>query len=171
VRRLVLSALTLVAAVATLPSPAWAATPVELVIPSIGVDAPIEPLGADASGAMMAPSDPDSVGWFAPGPGIDEPGNVLLDGHVDWAKQLRVFAQLHTLHPGDKIVVNADDGSSVTYTVAWSRLVPLDGWSADVIEQPPDAEWLTLITCGGVFDPAHHVYLSRRVVRAERTDG
>src|SRR5829696_7867169 len=57
--------------------------PVELLIDSVGVDAPIE-LGAVTDGAMQDPSGPWVVSWYNQLGKIGEGGNVVMAGHVDY---------------------------------------------------------------------------------------
>src|SRR5258708_677174 len=52
-----------------------------VVIPRIGVDAAIEPVGRDSLVAMSSPSSLDTVGWFNLRPKPGEAGDAVLDGH------------------------------------------------------------------------------------------
>jgi LPXTG-site transpeptidase (sortase) family protein len=144
------------------------AAPIFLRIPKIGTAARVVPLGMDADGALDAPSDPDTVGWFAPGAGVGAPGNAILDGHVDWGGRLRVFGLLRTLRPGDEVLVTDQNGQALRYSVTWIRLVDAETAPIDEIYAQGENEELTLITCGGAFDPALHMYVSRWIVRAQR---
>jgi sortase (surface protein transpeptidase) len=141
-------------------------TPVSIDIPRLGTHAPIVPLGLEDDGAMAAPSDPDTVGWWQDGPGLGGIGNMLLDGHVDWGGQLRVFGLLKQLSQGDLITVTDGDGASRSYSVVWTRLVDADTAPLDEIFPTTPDEQLTLITCGGAFDQSAHMYVSRWIVRA-----
>lgn len=143
--------------------------PVYIDIPSIGTHAAIVPLGDEDDGTMQAPTDPDTVGWYEPGVGIGAPGNALLDGHVDWGGRLRVFGQLRRLQPGDTLQLTDADGNVLTYSVTWTRMYDADTAPLDQIFEQTDDEEVTLITCGGAFDPAIHMYVSRWVVRAVRS--
>ena len=144
--------------------------PTAIRIPRIGTAARVVPLGMDDAGMLDAPTDPDTVGWFMLGPGVGAPGNAILDGHVDWGGRLRVFGLLKTLRPGDEVLVTDAQGDTFRYSVAWTQLVDADDAPVDEIyAQGPDPE-LTLITCGGAFDPAIHMYISRWVVRAVSAD-
>jgi sortase (surface protein transpeptidase) len=140
--------------------------PVHIDIPNVGIHAAVVPVGDDLTGAMGVPTDPDTVGWYAPGVGTGTPGNALLDGHVDWGGRLRAFGWLKLVQPGDTIQISNADGQVFWYSVQWIQLfdaanAPVD----DIFAETPDSE-LTLITCGGEFDHAIHMYLSRWVVRA-----
>jgi LPXTG-site transpeptidase (sortase) family protein len=142
--------------------------PVHIDIPSIGTHADVVPLGEDDDGAMAAPMDPDVVGWYELGVGIGTPGNALLDGHVDWGGRLRAFGQLRQLAPGDEFQLTDADGNVFDYSVTWTKLYVADTAPLDEIYEQTDDEEVTLITCGGAFDPAVHMYVSRWVVRAVR---
>ena len=142
--------------------------PVILKIPAIGVEADVFPVGEAADGAMDVPPTPDTVAWWAPGFGMGVPGNVVLAAHVDWGGQLRVFGQLDQLGPGDQVVVVDDQLRELFYQVAWSRWVAAEGAPIDEIFGSSDHPELTLITCGGRYDPATREYLDRLIVRASQ---
>ena len=141
--------------------------PVEVVIPRLGGSAPIVPVGLTEDEAMEAPSDPDTVGWYSLGPGVGTQGNAVLAGHADWGGHVRLFGGLRELSEGDLVRVLDATGGWQTYAVEWSAWVDADIDPAAVFHQG-EREELTLITCGGVFDPATRQYLSRLVVRAVR---
>jgi sortase (surface protein transpeptidase) len=146
------------------------AAPAHIDIPKIGTHASVVPLGRDANGFMQAPDDPDTVGWFQPGVQLGVPGNVLLDGHVDWGGRLRVFGLLGQLAPGDAFEITSADGDVLSYEVEWTRLYDAATAPLDEIFEQRGAQEVTLITCGGTFDPSIHMYLSRWVVRGIRSD-
>lgn len=145
-----------------------AVAPIEVFIPSLGVDADVVPVGEDPDGAMSAPPDPDTVAWWSLGYGTgDEPGNVVLAGHVNWAGRLRPFGLIEQLDPGDEIVVHDEVGREFHYQVAWTKLVEAEGAPVEEIFAPTsDRAELTLITCGGTYVAATREYLDRLIVRA-----
>jgi sortase (surface protein transpeptidase) len=149
-----------------IPSAPIGPVPTFIDIPRLGTHAPIVPLGLDDDGALAAPIDPDTVGWWQDGPGVGGFGNMLLDGHVDWGGRLRVFGLLNQLDTGDLISVTDSDGLIRSYSVVWTRLYDADTAPLDEIYPTTPDEQLTLITCGGAFDPSAHMYLSRWVIRA-----
>jgi LPXTG-site transpeptidase (sortase) family protein len=150
--------------------PLWGSLPSAVAIPSLGTRAPIVPVGLEDDGTMASPTDPDTVGWYDLGPGVGAPGNAVLAGHVDWGGRLRAFGLLRLLEPGDTIQITDAAGNVLTYSVSWTRLVQPDSAPLDAIyEQTTDTEEVTLITCGGTFDPSIHMYLSRVIVRAVRS--
>jgi sortase (surface protein transpeptidase) len=146
------------------------AAPAVIDIPRIGTHAQIVPLGQEDDGTMQSPTDPDTVGWYNLGTGIGAPGNALLDGHVDWGGRLRVFGLLRQLAPGDAIQITDADGNVLNYSVTWSRLYDATSAPLDEIFQQTADEQITLITCGGAFDPSVHMYVSRWIVRATRSE-
>ncbi|MBI4498957.1 MAG: sortase [Chloroflexi bacterium] len=154
--------------VAAPPSP----SEYRLLIHAIGVDAPIVAVGLDADGAMAAPDGPDVVGWFAAGPRPGSVGNVLMDGHVDWADRSAgtarraVFWRLRELTPGEELAVVAGE-SRFIYRVRASLRFAWDDPEAVQVLAPSHEALLTLITCGGTFDPASRDYSHRRVIVAE----
>lgn len=141
-----------------------AVTPVRLVIPSIGVDAPVEQVGKKADGTMGTPQNFTDVAWYALGPKPGEPGDAVIDGHVNNARTTAgVFEHLGELKPGDAVMVAGQDGRTLTYTVK------------SVQEYAPDASIFTasgpsqlvLITCDGDWVPAEHQFNERLAVVAQ----
>ncbi len=152
-------------------SPLSPGTPLRLVQPRLGIDAPIVPLGQTDDGAMAAPSDPDTIGWWSLGADASQEGNVVLAGHVNWAGRLRVFGRLDQAVPGDVFYLTDASGTEWGYVVIWKRLY--DAQSAPLEEIfLPDApgHQLTLITCGGRYILAAREYLDRIIVRAQRIE-
>lgn len=144
--------------------------PAVITIPAIGLEAPVVPLELEPDGSMAAPRDPDTVGWFDLGPGLGQPGNVLLDGHVDWGGRPRAFGRLQLIAAGDRVQLADADGSLVAYHVVWRAWYDAATTDVDDIFGQTSDQELTMITCGGVFDHAQHQYLSRLVVRAVRDE-
>jgi len=153
------------AALPTTPS-SWGAAPIKLMIPALGVEAAIEPVGQDPDGAMTAPTDPDEVAWYKLGPGMGVPGNAVFAGHVNWAGRLRVFGEIDRLDAGDVIQVIDAQGRGFEYAVESSHVVRAEGAPLDEIFAQPDAPVITLITCGGEYVPSRREYLDRVIVRA-----
>jgi sortase (surface protein transpeptidase) len=138
-----------------------------LVIPRIGVDAQIQPVGRDSTGAMASPSSLESVGWFNSGPSPGQPGDAVIDGHYG-VSQPAVFRRLHLLRPGDQLDVIWPDGRTVTFEVASSESVPASAHPPDVFSRtgPPR---LSLITCSGTWDGSKATYSDRLIVTAMLT--
>jgi sortase (surface protein transpeptidase) len=166
----VILAATRVAAPEPEPEPAEGVAPVELQVDSVGVDAPIE-LGAVVDGAMQDPSGPWVVSWYDQLGKIGEGGNVVLAGHVDyWNVGPAVFWDVRDLPAGDVIRVVGEDGKNYEYAVQWTQPYMAEELTPEVIQNDivgdTGEETLTLITCGGEFNPDTGEYNQRWVVRA-----
>lgn len=140
-----------------------------LLIPRIGVDAPVVVLGIDAGGVMESPHSPWDVAWydFSAGPGFK--GNAVFSGHVDYHDVgAAVFWDVRDLKMGDEIQVRLADGTLYHYGV--SALNSFEAGTAPVAEivGPTPNQVITLITCGGTFDSSIRQYSHRVVVRADR---
>jgi LPXTG-site transpeptidase (sortase) family protein len=146
-----------------------AAPPLRIVIPSIGVDAPITIKGLSADGVMEAPNGPEDVAWYGftafPGSG----SNAVFSAHVDYhGYGPAVFADLKKLKKGDLVEVHTADGTVYRYEVTLSLSYPAETAPSEEIVGPTSREVITLITCAGSFDQATRRYSHRLVVRAER---
>jgi LPXTG-site transpeptidase (sortase) family protein len=155
-----------VCAVHTEP-PQLLARPTAISIPRLDISSQVEPLGIQADGVLEAPSTGDMVGWYEVGARPGQVGNMVISGHLDLDKRPAVFWRLGKLRVGDRIEVLADDQGHYTYEVAWVRDVDAASAPLDDILGPTTERWLTLITCGGPFDPRTGEYQSRTVVRAK----
>lgn len=147
-------------------------TGAQLIIPSIGVNAPIWRTSVGPSGAM-----PDPTGYFNvlqydfptfPGlGGTVDSGNVVIAGHVDSAVYgIAVFYYIRNLKAGDSIQYRTADGRTVNYVVTGvADYLPTANWEAIVASNAAD---MTLITCIGTFNAAAREYSHRRVVHAKK---
>ncbi len=145
-----------------------AARPTRLRIPAIQVDAPLEELHLDASGALGAPHDWAHAGWFADGAVPGEVGPAVIAGHVDSTTGPAVFARLDRLRPRDVIEVERG-GTLVSFAVVSVDRYPKDAFpTARVYGPTPDSQ-LRLITCSGDFNSARRSYVDNTVVYAVAT--
>ena len=135
-----------------------------LVIPRIGVDAPIAPVGRDRNGAMASPASLDGVGWFNRGPAPGQPGDAVIDGHYG-VEQPAVFRKLHFLRPGDEVDVVWPDGHTTFFQVTALQTVPADAHPAGVFSRAGPAR-LSLITCAGAWVQSKSSYSDRLIVTA-----
>jgi len=151
-----------------------------LLIPSIGVDAPLtmRVVTTDGNGAarMENPEGPKDVAWYdfsafdslGGRPGVG--GNTVLSGHVDYHDYgPAVFWDLRKLEVGSEIIVHLRDGSEYKYAVQWNRTVEPSSTTWSEIVASTSQESLTMITCAGTFDSSSRSYDQRRVVWATRT--
>jgi len=141
------------------------ATPRQLVISSIGVDARVEARGLDSGRNLASPNDYRDVAWYDAGPRPGEPGNAILNGHVGWWTGDAVFTHLSRLRPGDLIRVVRADGSVVTFKVSSTRVVDANARIASLFT-PSTRATLTLITCTGMWNPLTQSDTNRLLVSA-----
>jgi hypothetical protein len=154
-----------------------------LSIPRFGVNAPLTYKTVGTNGQMPDPDGTDDVAYYnfsnfpgfggAPGRG----GNAVFAGHVDSGSKrcdygrtpppcLAVLAKLSQVSIGDEITVQIS-GAPHTYRVTSSRSLSVGAdWQAVVAATSKES--ITIITCGGAFNPRTREYDSRHVVKAER---
>ncbi len=141
--------------------------PVGLRIGALDVAAPVVPARAGGDGAMAVPDGVDEVAWYEFGPSPGEPGSAVLAAHVDMAGLgPGVFFELHTLAPGDVVTVTFADGAARDFEVIESNRYRKEELDTARIFDRTGSATLTLVTCGGGFNPALGRYDSNVVVRA-----
>jgi hypothetical protein len=141
---------------------------VRLVIPKLGVDRAVVPLGFSKSseGGVDWNTDKlfananrkDLIGQTLTSVNPGEGGNIVLMGHnydngyYAWEG---VFVNIKTLSPGDEIIAYTEGGGEYHYKVQLVKKVP---WSKENAAEaakhfkylgPTPSEQLTLVTCGG----------------------
>jgi len=151
--------------------PAPHAPPARLAIPRIGVDAAVERVATDASGAMGVPADYHDAAWYGPGVVPGDHGDAVIDGHLDWVVGGRdvpaVFWSLATLQPSDEIDVTTHDGQVLAFSVVTAERIPADADAgAHGLFDPSGTPRLTLITCAGQWSAPQRRYLERLAVTA-----
>ncbi|MFN7150716.1 MAG: class F sortase [Microthrixaceae bacterium] len=156
------------AAPATVP-PTTAAPPTEpvtIAIPSLGVDAPVVPVGLEPSGEMEVPPASDA-GWYlhGPRPGAAA-GTAVIAAHVDYGGQRGVFFDLRSLQVGAEVTVDDSAGVRRRFVVVERYQVDKDQLPIEQIFVAGGEPGLTLITCGGTFDRDVRSYRDNIVVRA-----
>jgi len=167
------------------------AVPLELQMPSLGVNAPVTGVGITPDDVMDAPTGPakDPVWqrafWYRGSAVPGAPSTALIAGHVSGLGSPGVFAHIDALTPGDPIVVHdTRSGLEVRFSVTGSKSFPLDETTDPaVLDQiygagpvagtPPQPSadglsHLTLITCAGTFRKQDGTHDRRLVVFANR---
>lgn len=156
----------------TLPRPNRSPRPVELRIPAIDVRVAVDVVGLDARGQVEVPEDVARAGWyrFSAKPASGG-GSTVIVGHVDGVNQgAGAFYDLRSLNPGDTMTVTRADDSRVTYRVVARETFAKDRVPLRELFSRSGPERLTLITCGGPFDPASLEYTDNIVVTALPVD-
>ena len=145
--------------------PPWRpGTPQQLRIPRLGVASQVVPVEAPG-GALVPPSDPQVLGWWAQGAQAGARlGSTLLTGHTVHTGG-GALDDLETLRRGDRITVRTDEGP-LPYVV-WKVAVFSKGTLAveapRIFNQDKDGGRLVVVTCED-WDGTR--YLSNVVVTA-----
>ena len=124
--------------------------PTRMVIPEVGVDAPVVPVSFRSSREEWEVPREYAVGWHQGTVGLGVPGNSVFNGHN--AGHGEVFRDLYKLDVGDVITVYSGD-VAFRYHVSQVRILP-EAWQPREVRQrnaryalPTEDERLTLITC------------------------
>ncbi|HUY74721.1 MAG TPA: class F sortase [Candidatus Dormibacteraeota bacterium] len=139
--------------------------PATILITSINVHRPVEPVGVTSSGQMYQPKNLWDAGWYKYGPTPGAPGDAVIEGHAGYPNAPLLFARIGQLKSGDQIVIVLADGTHQTFLVQ-SNAVWRAGTSPPGLGEPYGPPMLTLITCTGPFDAQFKTYADRLVVEA-----
>ncbi len=141
--------------------------PAHISIPAIGVDAPVEQVGKNATGDMGAPTDYKTVAWYLLGSRPGAPGSAVMAGHLNNSLSTSgVFANLDKLKRGDTITVTDDAGHTRTFMVVASEVYAADNAPNDLIFTTLGPSQLALITCDGAWNKGKKSFDQRLVVFA-----
>jgi Sortase domain len=140
--------------------------PTGLVVPKIGVDAPIDGVGIESGTNEIEVPPIERVGWYRFGAPPGGSGSAVLLGHVDGEGKEGVFFRLGSLEPGDPVQVSFADGTTRSFHVVGRAQFPKQALPADFFSRGGPSR-LVLITCGGSFDESIGHYRDNVVVVAE----
>src|SRR5262245_139584 len=168
----VLSQLRLDRAEASWPhlEPLSRSAPSRLIIPAIGVSAPVISIGVQRNGEMAVPdlADANRVAWFRHGPVPGEPGTAVIVGHLDSRGGPAVFYRLKELQKGNLITVTRRDGELVRFKVSSVVTVSKARFPVEKVYDLTNRIELRLISCGVPFDRATHSYRDNWIVYAKQ---
>ncbi|GAB3568140.1 hypothetical protein GCM10027405_29540 [Arthrobacter alkaliphilus] len=148
-----------------------ASVPVNVQVPSIGVNAALLPLGKEANGEIQTPpGEPGAPGgWYKDSPTPGQTGSAVILGHVNTtSSDIGLFYRLHELTPGQSITVTRADHTAAVFTVDKVDLYHKAAFPTVEVYQNADRPEVRLITCGG-YNPATREYLDNTVVYAHLT--
>ncbi len=137
-----------------------------LVVKRIAIDAVARPVGLDANGAMAVTSNIWDVGVFEGSVIPGQPGNSLIEGHLDWYTGRAVFWDLHLLHKGDEIDFADNSGTPHRFAVSGTRSLPYNSAIPPDLLVRTGTPTVTLITCAGGWVGNAHTYSTRLLVTA-----
>jgi LPXTG-site transpeptidase (sortase) family protein len=141
--------------------------PSRLIIPQIGVDAPVLAMGLTADNSMAVPNNFTDAGWFRLGARPGERGSAVLGAHVDnGGATPGIFKNLKHLAVGDEFEVTDDRGITLRFQVEKVGIYDRRERNTDEIYFRADQARLNLITCHGEWLPAENTYAERLVIFA-----
>ncbi len=142
--------------------------PLRLVIPAIGVKAPVLDVGLADDGSVDVPplARHNEAGWFERGPTPGQFGPAVIVGHADTRTGPSVFHHLHKLKPGQRIEVHRRDRRIAVFEVNsvehfGKTKLPVQRVYGD-FRRPS----LRLVTCGGQWRGGSTGYSDNVVVFA-----
>ena len=138
--------------------------PIHLSIPKIHVSAQLSVLGLGKNGTVNVPSNFAVPGWYEGGRSPGQKGSAVILGHVDSTSGAAVFYHLNQLKLGNKVDVTLQDGKRLVFAVIGVRQYKKTNFPDKLVYGARDYPALQLVTCGGIFDPVTHHYLSNIVV-------
>lgn len=143
-------------------------TPVQLIIPSISLNANVQWVGKTVGGNMAVPNNFTDVGWYRLGFYPGTLGNAVMAGHLDNGKGTpAVFEHLRDLKIGDEVKVVNRGGDILTFKVTGEALYEYTNAPLQMIFGTSTKSHLNLITCEGVWDPVKKIYDKRLIVYTE----
>jgi LPXTG-site transpeptidase (sortase) family protein len=146
------------------PAPGYAA---RLSISSIAVDTPVKQGGlvVDRRGTPSWETLPFVAVHYGDLTAlVGAPGNAVIAGHVVTLYEGNVFRNLYKVQLNDRVQVWDDAEREHDFVVVDVKLVPPTDMSP--MAPTPDRT-LTLITCGGTFDPIKREFSERLIVTAK----
>jgi sortase (surface protein transpeptidase) len=149
----------------TVPAPLPMTDPTRVRVPSIGLDAPVVPVGLRSDGQMEVPAASD-VGWYRLGPAPGDTGSAVLAAHVDYGGQRGAFFDLRSVPVGAEVFVDGD-GTTRRFVVSLREQLPKDAVALERYFTAEGPERLTLITCGGAFDRGAGHYVDNIILTAD----
>ncbi|SDL16274.1 class F sortase [Streptomyces indicus] len=133
--------------------------PDHLTIPSIKVDADLDTVGLDSSGAMQTPpfDKPMEASWYKDGPTPGEKGAAAIAGHMDTPQvEKAVFYNLKDLKKDQEIDIRREDGTTAVFKVDDVETYKKADFPTDKVYGKTDRAELRLITCGGDLTKDRH---------------
>jgi LPXTG-site transpeptidase (sortase) family protein len=144
-----------------------ASQPVRIIIPAIGVNAPVVPVSKTAGSVGTPPlTNHDLAGWYDGSVTPGQTGPSLIDGHIDGYGLASVFYRVPALKTGDVIRVLRKDGETASFKVTWVQVVAKTAFPWKAVLGWTSYPSLRLVTCGGPFNSLTGHYVENVIVYA-----
>jgi sortase A len=138
--------------------------PKKIVIPSIGMEAPVTEVGYLENGEMEVPSNINEAGWFEPGVEPGGKGNAVLAGHLDGKGEPGAFYHIRDLKKGDTVEILGENEKTLIFQVLGVDSYFTNDAPLESIFGYHSKPRLNLITCSGDFNDEEQEYEERLVV-------
>jgi sortase A len=125
--------------------------PKQVMIPSIGVRAPLESVRLTGKHDEEAPFKWDDAAWYSRGTRPGAPGRAFIFGHLDSTCCPAVFWSIRDLIPGSVIQISYRDGRALTFHVVWQHTYLNNDIPMNWIFGRAKQRGLVLYTCAGIF--------------------
>ena len=90
----------------------------------------------------------------------------MLAGHIDDHGVAGAFLRLSDIQAGTTVQVTTAAGRVAAYSVTERRMLPQDDLASSGLLSQQGAPELVMISCGGDYDEATHLYLDNIVIVA-----
>ncbi len=141
--------------------------PKKVVIPKLGIETEVKPVGLDSEGQMEMPPDYWAAAWYQTDISLGKKGSTVIAGHLDSPKGPAVFYRLSQLEKGDVVLVFDQNGREYQFSVVKKETYEEDQFPLAEVFAAADKARLNLITCRGKFNRSTRRYDKRIVVYTE----
>ena len=138
-----------------------------LVIPVLGIDAPVVLVGVDEYGMMEGPTGWYDIALFRYSSRPGTPGSAAFAGHLDTNTGApATFWALSQLAIGDEVIYHEIDGTRYTFIVEEVAVYQWDQVPKERVFGRGGDPRIALITCGGTWSRQNRNYSHRTIVYA-----
>jgi sortase (surface protein transpeptidase) len=160
-----------VAAPVAPPAPDTSADPIgHLLVPSLGIDGVIYPVGTARDGSMDVTENAWTVGWWKYGIRPGSAGDSVMTCHNHWYTGEALCRDLHSVATGAEVDVRLVDGTTRRFKVDTVQTV---AWNTQVngLFDTHGPARLSIVTCGGTWDTRTQNYSLRVIITAHLAEG
>jgi len=104
--------------------------------------------------------------WYDRGPAPGQDGTTVLAGHIDDHGVPGAFLRLGQVQAGATVRVTTASGRVAAYTVTQRRMLPQAALATSGLLSQQGSPALVMISCGGAYNRAAHLYLDNIVIVA-----
>jgi Sortase domain len=124
------------------------ARPTRLQVPTANFDLSVAPLSVDSKRRVLAPANPEAVGWWR---ASRDDSPIVFVGHLDSREGPAAFYFVKRLRKGQPISVRFSDGQTKAFVVRSTERVEKNDFPTAKVYVANPGE-IRLVTCGGKFN-------------------